>query len=234
MAPRRKSAVVLLSGGMDSATCLWWAKRRGYRLWALSVDYGQRHARELRSARALARAAGARLFELRLSLPWLQVSSLVDRERKLPDVPVKRIGKTGIPSTYVPGRNTLFMALGVSLADAVGADAVAVGANVLDFSGYPDCRPKFYRAFESVAKSGTRGGAEGRPLKIETPLLNLDKAAIARMARDLGVPLARTWSCYRGGRRPCGICDACKLRAKGFLEAGFPDPASGSAPRRGR
>lgn len=220
-----KRAVVLLSGGLDSATCLYWAKARGYRVEALAVRYGQRHHRELASARALARAAGARLREVDLPLPWLKTSSLVDRGRRLPDVPLKRIGSGGIPSTYVPGRNTLFVALGVSLADAVGAELVVVGANALDFSGYPDCRPAFYRAFGRVARLGTRRGAQGRGLRIAAPLLRLDKAAIVRRALRLGVPLRLTWSCYRGGRAPCGRCDSCKLRAKGFREAGSEDPA---------
>jgi len=221
-----KSAVVLASGGMDSTACLWWAKRRGYRLFALSVDYGQRHRRELASARRVAGLAGARHFEVRLDLPWLETSSLVNAARPLPDVPLGRIGRGGIPSTYVPGRNTVLLSLGVSLADAVGAEAVVTGANALDYSGYPDCRPSFHRAFERVAREGTRRGAEGRALRIEAPLLRLDKAGVVRLARRLGAPLAETWSCYRGGRRPCGACDSCKLRAKGFAGAGIPDPAA--------
>lgn len=221
-----KRAVVLLSGGLDSAACLYWAKARGYRASALAVRYGQRHARELASARALARRAGAPLHVVELPLPWLKSSSLVDRSRRLPDVPLGRIGSGGIPSTYVPGRNTLFVALGVSLADAVGAELVVVGANALDYSGYPDCRPAFYRAFGRVARLGTRRGAEGRRLGIAAPLLRLDKARIVRLALRLGVPLELTWSCYRGGRRPCGRCDSCKLRAKGFARAGAKDPAS--------
>ena len=218
-------AVVLLSGGLDSATCLWWAKRKGWRLTALSVRYGQRHARELRSARALARAAGAGLHEVALRLPWLKTSALVDCSKALPEVPLSRIGRGGIPSTYVPGRNTLFVALGLSLADALGAQAVVVGANALDYSGYPDCRPAFYAAFGRVARLGTKRGARGRRLAVLAPLVRLDKAAIVRLARRLGAPLKLSWSCYAGGRRPCGRCDSCKLRAKGFAEAGWPDPA---------
>ena len=217
----RKRAVVLLSGGLDSATCLYWARSRGYALEALSVHYGQRHERELRSARRLAEAAGARLHALKFSLPWLNTSSLVNKEKPLPNLPLSKIGTGGVPSTYVPGRNTIFTALGVSLADAVGAEIVVVGANALDYSGYPDCRPEFYRAFSQVARLGTKRKA----IKIATPLVRKDKAAIVRMALRLGVPLKRTWSCYRGGRRPCGRCDSCKLRAKGFSQAGTEDPA---------
>jgi 7-cyano-7-deazaguanine synthase len=222
---RARRVVVLLSGGLDSATCLWWAKARGLEPAALSVAYGQRHLRELRSAAELARRAGASHYALRLDLPWLAGCSLVDRKTRLPDLPLARIGRGGIPSTYVPGRNAVFTALGLSLADALGAEAVVVGANALDYSGYPDCRPPFFDAFRRVARTGTRRGAEGRPLRIETPLLRLDKAAIVRLARRLGVPLELTWSCYRGGRRPCGRCDSCKLRARGFSAAGIPDPA---------
>lgn len=222
---RSRKAVVLLSGGLDSATCLWWAKARGYETHALSLRYGQRHARELRSARALAKAAGARLHEVALSLDWLKTSSLVDARKVLPDLPLSRIGTGGVPSTYVPGRNTIFAALGLSLADAVGAEAVIVGANALDYSGYPDCRPAFYAAFGKVARLGTRRGDEGRPLAVLAPLVRMDKAAIVRLARRLGTPLALTWSCYAGDRRPCGRCDSCKLRAKGFAQAGVEDPA---------
>ncbi|MBI2362786.1 MAG: 7-cyano-7-deazaguanine synthase QueC [Elusimicrobia bacterium] len=222
MKPR---AVVLLSGGLDSATCLWWARARGYAVTGLSVRYGQRHARELSSARALARAARVPLHEVGLRLPWLKTSSLVDARKALPDLPLSAIGRGGVPSTYVPGRNTMFVALGLSLADSIGAEAVVVGANALDYSGYPDCRPEFYAAFGKVARLGTRRGDSGRPLLVLAPLVRLDKAAIVRLAARLKTPLGLTWSCYAGGRRPCGRCDSCKLRAKGFAQAGRPDPA---------
>lgn len=217
--------VVLLSGGLDSATCLYWARAKGWRLHALVVGYGQRHIRELRSARLLARAAGARLHELRLSLPWLGVSSLVGRGKALPEAPLERIGKEGIPSTYVPGRNTVFLSLAVSLADAIGAEGVVIGANAQDCSGYPDCRPDFISAFARTARLGTRKGRETGSLKVYAPLLRDGKDGIVRKAFRLRVPLELTWSCYRGGRRPCGTCDSCKLRAKGFAEAGREDPA---------
>ncbi|MBI5209914.1 MAG: 7-cyano-7-deazaguanine synthase QueC [Elusimicrobia bacterium] len=217
-------AVVLLSGGLDSATALYWARSRGWRPAALSVDYGQRHARELASARAVARSLGARHYEVSLPLPWLASSSLVDRRKRLPDLPEGRIGKGPIPSTYVPGRNTVFLALAVSLADAAGARRVVLGSNSLDFSGYPDCRPAFVRAFERVAKLGTRLGARGGALRVLAPLQRLDKAGIVRLAARLKVPLELTWSCYEGGSRPCGRCDSCKLRARGFAAAGVRDP----------
>lgn len=223
--PRREAAIVLLSGGLDSATCLYWAQRRGWRLVALNVHYGQRHARETRSARALARAAGARLVELRLKLPWLAASSLVDAKKRLPNLPLSKIGQGGIPSTYVPGRNTILLALAVSLAETEGAGHVVLGSNSLDYSGYPDCRPEFNRAFERTARLGTKAGTQGRAPKIVAPLIRLDKAAIVKLAAKLDVPIRMTWSCYRGGARPCGACDSCKLRAKGFAAAGVRDEA---------
>lgn len=217
--------MVLLSGGLDSSTCLFWARREGWRCEALTVLYGQRHARELSSARAVARLAGAPWRVVRLELPWLSVSSLVGRGRRLPDVPLAKIGAGGIPSTYVPARNAVLLSVAASLADAVGAGAIVTGANALDYSGYPDCRPSFHRAFERALAEGTRSGARGRPIRVLAPLVRLGKAAIVRRALALGVPLERTWSCYAGRRRPCGRCDSCKLRAKGFAEAEVPDPA---------
>jgi 7-cyano-7-deazaguanine synthase len=144
---------------------------------------------------------------------------------KLPKIALAKIGKGGIPSTYVPGRNTMFLSLAASLADAIGAHAIVIGANALDYSGYPDCRPPFLDAFSKVAKLGTRVGAEGGSLKVLAPLLRLDKKGIVRLARRVGAPLQLTWSCYAGGARPCGTCDSCQLRAKGFREAGAEDPA---------
>ncbi|MDD5630105.1 MAG: 7-cyano-7-deazaguanine synthase QueC [Elusimicrobia bacterium] len=220
-----KRAVVLLSGGLDSATALYWARGRGYEAVALSAHYGQRHARELRAARAVARRAGAEFVRLGLRLPWLGSSSLVDRSRSLPDIPARRIGKGRIPSTYVPGRNAVFLSLAISLADAKGAEAVVIGSNAQDFSGYPDCRPEFIAAFAKAAHLGTRRGAEGKRLSVLAPLQRLDKAGIVRLALRLGVPLELTWSCYAGGRRPCGRCDSCKLRARGFAAAHAADPA---------
>jgi 7-cyano-7-deazaguanine synthase len=222
-----KRAVVLLSGGLDSTTALYWARDRGFAAAALTVHYGQRHVRELDAARRVARRAGADWVTVRLSLPWLKASSLVDRKQRLPDIPAGRIGRGPIPSTYVPGRNTVFLALAVSLADATGAEAVVIGSNAQDYSGYPDCRPEFNAAFEKTARLGTRRGAEGGKLSLLAPLQRLDKAGIVRLARRLAVPLELTWSCYQGGRRPCGRCDSCKLRARGFAAAGVKDPALG-------
>lgn len=226
MTARRRIAVVLLSGGLDSTTALYWAKAQGYAVTALSIRYGQRHVRELRAARAVARAAKVPLSEVSLTLPWLKGSSLTNKALRLPDLPLKNIGRGGVPSTYVPGRNTIFLSLAVSLADAAGAEAIVIGANALDYSGYPDCRPPFIRAFGEVARQGTKRGAEGKTLAILAPLLRLDKKGVVRLAKKVGAPLRLTWSCYAGLTRQCGRCDSCKLRAKGFHEAGFKDPAA--------
>lgn len=213
-----KKAVVLLSGGLDSTTALWWAKSKGYSSAALAVDYGQRHRRELKAARAVARRAGVPLHEVSLPLPWLKVSSLLDAKKELPDLPLSKIGSGGVPSTYVPGRNTIFLSLAMSLAEATGAEALVIGANALDYSGYPDCRPEFLHAFEEVTRTTRR-------LKILAPLLRLTKRGIVELAGKLRAPIELTWSCYAGKGKPCGKCDSCKLRAKGFAEAGRDDEA---------
>lgn len=225
----RKKAVVLFSGGLDSTTALCWALDKGYECLAVSFDYGQRHARENAAARRIARRLGVKLYSIKLAFPWFSSCALVNKKLSLPDVRLSRIGRKGdIPSTYVPGRNLVFASAGFSLADAAGADAVVLGPNVVDYSGYPDCRPEFYRALEKAAAFGTRRGANGKPIKILTPLIKLSKAGIARLARRLKAPLELTWSCYDGGKKPCGRCDACKLRAKGFADAGLKDPALAS------
>ena len=221
-APRRR-AVVLLSGGLDSATALYVAKSRGDRCTCLIVDYGQRHRRELRSARAVARAAGCSFVLLKVCFPW-GGSALTDRRIRVPlSRSAEQIGR-GIPPTYVPARNTVFLSLALAHAEAIGAASVFIGATALDYSGYPDCRPPYYRAMQRVARLGTRVGQQGRGIRIETPLIRKSKAQIIRLGKRLGVPYKLTWSCYRGGRRPCGRCDSCFLRRKGFLEAGFSDP----------
>ena len=222
----KKKAVVLFSGGLDSTTALSWALSKGYECLAVSFDYGQRHTRENAAARAIARKLGVKLYEIKLAFPWFDKCSLVNGKMKLPDVSLSKIGKDGgIPSTYVPGRNLVFASAGFSLADAVNAEAVVLGPNVVDYSGYPDCRPEFYRALEKAAAYGTRSGAGGRKIKLLTPLIKLSKSGIARLGVKLKAPLELTWSCYSGGKVPCGHCDSCKLRARGFADAGLKDPA---------
>jgi 7-cyano-7-deazaguanine synthase len=208
---------------MDSATCLALAAQDARPVHALTVAYGQRHGRELRSARALAAHYRVRRHTvLDLPLGPLLDSSLTHRDRPLPRRPA-RSGE--IPSTYVPARNTILLAVALGYAESHRLAAIYLGANAIDYSGYPDCRPPFLRAFERVARLGTRVGVQtGRGIRIRTPLLRLSKARIVRLGERLGVPWALTWSCYAGGRRPCGRCDACRLRAFGFAHAGVADP----------
>lgn len=214
---------MLLSGGLDSATALYWARSKGYRCSCLIIDYGQRHRRELRSAKAVARAAGCQTFIVKLRLPW-GGSALTNFRIPVPLArSMKEIGK-GIPPTYVPARNTLFLSLALGLAETIQAAAVVIGANALDYSGYPDCRPAYYRLMRRVAKAGTKAGAEGKTIGILTPLIRMTKAEIIRLGTRLGVPYGKTWSCYVGSLRPCGRCDSCLLRSKGFRLAGQPDP----------
>lgn len=215
---------MLLSGGLDSATALYDALSNGYRCSCLIVDYGQRHRREIRSARAVARVAGCPAVTVKIRMPW-GGSALTDRKIPIPSGrSIARIGR-GIPATYVPARNTIFLSVALGFAEASGAEAVFIGANVLDYSGYPDCRPAYYRQMQRVARAGTKAGVEGKGIRIMTPLIRLTKAQIIRKGLRLGVPYAKTWSCYIGGSRPCGRCDSCLLRAKGFREAGAADPA---------
>jgi 7-cyano-7-deazaguanine synthase len=224
MAPsRKKKAVVLLSGGLDSATVLYWAISREWQPSALAFDYGQRHRREMASARALCRLAGVPLHVIRFPLPW-KGSSLLNQRSRLPLSKSHRSIGRSIPSTYVPARNTIFLAFGLSCAEAIGAGAVMIGANALDYSGYPDCRPDYIQAFGRVFKLGTKAGREGRAIRIIAPLIKYSKAEIVRLGSKLGVPWELTWSCYRGGDRPCGRCDSCRLRARGFKEARVSDP----------
>ena len=213
---------MLLSGGLDSATCLALAARDRPPVHALTVLYGQRHAREVRSARALARHYRAVHRVLELPLRPLLDSTLTRPGRRLPS----RLPRGGrIPPTYVPARNTILLALALGYAESEGLGTIYLGANAIDYSGYPDCRPEFLRAFERLARLATKAGVEGRrPIRVAAPLLDRSKADIVRLGATLGVPWRLTWSCYAGGRRPCGRCDSCRLRARGFRAAGIPDP----------
>jgi 7-cyano-7-deazaguanine synthase len=220
-------AVVLLSGGLDSAVTLALAIERGHEAHALTVRYGQRHALEVERAERIARRLGAASWRVvSVDLAALGGSALTDAGVAVPkNRPVDRIGE-GIPPTYVPARNTLFLALALGWAEVLGARDLFIGANVVDFSGYPDCRPEFLGAFERLAGVGTRAGVEGRGVRVRAPLIDRTKAQIVLEARRLGVDLGLTLSCYdpAPGGRPCGRCDACLLRARGFREAGVEDP----------
>lgn len=226
MAFEEKPAVVLLSGGLDSATTMAVARADGFATYALTIDYGQRHRVELEAAGRVAKALGAREHAIvEVDLRRFGGSALTANI----DVPKQRDAQamTGIPITYVPARNTVFLALALAWAEALGAQDIFIGVNAIDYSGYPDCRPEYIGAFERMANLATRAGVEGwSRFRIHTPLIELSKADIVRRARDLGVDPALTWSCYdpRPGGRPCGACDACVLRRKGFAEAGVVDP----------
>ena len=214
-------SIVLLSGGLDSATTLYQAQSRGYNCHALIFDYGQRHRKEIRCAIAIARRAKVPYEVVTISLPW-KGSALLDKKMALPKN--RSLIATNIPITYVPARNIIFLSFAASYAEAVGAQAIFIGANAIDYSGYPDCRPKFFKALAEALNRGMKSGVQGRRLKIETPLVHLSKAQIVRLAIKLGVPLNLTWSCYSGGKKPCGVCDSCRLREKGFAEFGVGDP----------
>jgi 7-cyano-7-deazaguanine synthase len=217
-------AVVLLSGGLDSTTAAAMAKREGWELYALTLRYGQIHSAELEAARRVAAALGvSRHVELAVDLSAFGGSSLVGDG----DIPKDQLGHAGVPSTYVPARNTVFLSLALAWAEVLNAQHIVIGVNALDYSGYPDCRPEFIAAFEYLASLATKAGVEGRPLRLYTPLQQLTKAGIIRLGQELGVDYSVTHSCYdpTPQGRPCGHCDSCLLRARGFADAGLTDPA---------
>ena len=216
-----KRAVIILSGGLDSTTCMGIAKAEGYKLSALTFDYGQRHSVELESAKRVAsfyEVEDHRIVKLDF-LRTIGGSALTDDHLS---VPTDGVGED-IPITYVPGRNLLFLSMASSYAEVLDADAIFIGVNALDYSGYPDCRPEFIEAVQKTIALGTKKGVEGRPTRIEVPLIHWSKAQIIRRGTELAVPYELTTSCYQGGEVACGECDSCRLRLKGFEEAGFVD-----------
>ena len=217
-----KKAVVLVSGGLDSATVLAMSVAGGWGCHALSVDYGQRHRAELHAAAQVARSLGALEHRvITLDLGIFGGSALTDRRIAVPTEPT-----AGIPITYVPARNTIFLALALAHAEVTGSDAIFTGANAVDYSGYPDCRPEFLQAFETLANLATRRAVEGAPIAIEAPIVAMTKADIIRRGAALGVDFALTVSCYDADSagRACARCDACRIRRDGFAQAGVPDP----------
>ncbi|MHB1784913.1 MAG: 7-cyano-7-deazaguanine synthase QueC [Acidimicrobiales bacterium] len=219
--------VVVLSGGLDSTVCMGVAAAQSSRPpLALTFDYGQRHRIELDRAQAVARHFGSEHLVVALDTRAWGGSALTDAAIDVPSPSAPpSAGNPPIPVTYVPARNIIFLAVALGVAEARGAGSVYMGVNALDYSGYPDCRPEFIDAFRHVARVGQKRGTEGNPVEIRTPLIDMTKAAIARLGHDLKAPLELTWSCYREGPRPCGDCDACLLRARGFAEAQLDDPA---------
>jgi len=219
---KKPRAVVLLSGGLDSATVLSMAVEQGFDAYALSVHYGQRHSAELAAAERVARGLGAREHRIMgVDLAGIGGSALTD-----PAIAVPTAAVEGIPITYVPARNTLMLSLALGWAEVLGAEAIFIGVNAVDYSGYPDCRPEFISAFTEVARLGTRVGIEGSPIRIEAPLVRLSKAEIIREGLRRGVDFSLTVSCYQADEtgRACGRCDSCRLRREGFVSAGVPDP----------
>jgi len=217
-----KKAVILLSGGLDSSTTLYYALSRGYECHCLVFDYGQKHKKEIIQAKALARKAGCRSFCVKISLPW-KGSALLDNKISVPKG--RALDAKGIPATYVPGRNIIFLSFAASFAEAIGAKTVFIGANAVDYSGYPDCRPEFIRSYQVMLEQGLKTSVEGKSIKVVTPLIHLSKAQIVKLAVKLKVPLYLTWSCYNGKSKPCNVCDSCRLRAQGFAQAGIQDSA---------
>ena len=217
-----KRAIVLLSGGLDSATVLAIARSQNYECYALSVEYGQRHRAELDAAQCVAAAIGAKEHRvMRVDLAGIGGSALTDASVAVPESL-----QPGIPVTYVPARNTLFLSLALGWAEVIGARDIFVGVNSVDYSGYPDCRPAFIEAFEGLARVATKAGVEGARFKIHAPLIEMSKADIIRAGMSLGVDFSATVSCYQADAqgRACGKCDSCRLRAAGFAAAGIPDP----------
>ena len=218
------SAIALLSGGLDSATAAALAQEAGGRVIGLSFDYGQRHRRELQAATAIAEALKlAEHHTISVNLASWGGSSLTDSAQALP---VDGVQEGVIPSTYVPGRNTVFISIGLSLAEARSADRLVLGVNAVDYSGYPDCRPDYLDAFQTLADLSSKVGREGRGPRLWAPLVEWSKQKIVEEALRLGVPIERTWSCYSGGDHPCGVCDSCRIRDTALREAGRPDLCS--------
>ncbi len=230
----RRTAVVLLSGGLDSATCLAWARAQGFRCTTLAVDYGQRHRVELEAARRVAAALGSQDHrEVRVDLRAVGGSALT-ADLDVPKGRDEAAMAAAVPVTYVPARNAVFLSIALGLAETLGAADLVAGMNAIDYSGYPDCRPEFVRAFEQLARVATQAGVEGAAYQVHTPLMALDKAGIIRLGVSLGVDYSITHSCYDPAPdgRACGACDSCLLRAKGFRDAAVPDPTRYAQPPR--
>jgi 7-cyano-7-deazaguanine synthase len=220
---RNKKTIVLLSGGLDSTTALYWARAQGYQPHCLVIDYGQCHRREIQSAEKIAQMKKISYQIIHCEIPW-RGSALLDPKIQVPKRRSYEEMKAQIPMTYVPARNILFLSYALSWAETISASAIVIGANQLDWSGYPDCRGEFFKAFEKVIEKGTRLGVEGKAIQILAPLLSKTKSEIVLLGKELGVPFEQTWSCYQGENIPCGSCDSCRLREKGFQEAGVDDP----------
>lgn len=224
----KDNAVVLLSGGLDSITCLYWAKARFYQVTAISFDYGQRHRSELNAAKQIAKTAGVAHRVIQIDLAQLGGSALTDHTLSVPTdgVRLEEIGQQGVPITYVPARNTIFLSYALAVAEVSGANHIVIGVSSVDYSGYPDCRPEYIAAFATMANLATKSASLGQALVVDTPLQYLSKAQTIELGTALGVDYGQTVSCYQADEegRACGKCESCLLRKQGFLEAGIADP----------
>ncbi len=220
-----QKAVVLISGGIDSTVVAAIAKSKGYKIFALTVDYGQRHGREIEAARSIAKALGVEEHKVvKVDLREFGGSALTQEGVDVPvSRPTQKISK-GIPQTYVPARNIVMLGLALAWGETIQADAVFIGAHTVDYSGYPDCRPEFFKAFQEVSDVGTKRGVEGRPIRIETPIIDLGKGEIVALGNRHNVPFELTWSCYKGGQKACGTCESCVIRRNAFEQVGLEDP----------
>lgn len=224
MNKENKKAVVLLSGGLDSSTCLAYANDQGYECYTLAIDYGQRHAAEIQASADIANHFAVKRHQVMpIDLTQIGGSALTDESMEVPDFGAE---DTEIPSTYVPARNTIFLSIALAYAEVVGADAMFIGVTAVDYSGYPDCRPEYIHAFETMANLATKAGIEGQKLQIKTPLIELSKAEIIQLGHGLGFDYGMTVSCYQADKqgRACGHCDSCHYRKQGFEQANIPDP----------
>ncbi len=220
-----KKAICLVSGGLDSAVSAFIAKDKGYNLYALTFDYGQKHKKEIKSANKIAKTVNVKKHVIfNININYFGGSSLIDKSIE-PEInhKIENIGKN-IPNTYVPARNTIFLSIALAFAETIDADAIFIGATTTDYAGYPDCRPKYFKAFQKMADLATKKTINNNSIQIKTPLLTLNKGDIIKKGFDLDVPFEKTWSCYLGKEKACGRCDSCLLRLKGFKKAGLKDP----------